>query len=61
VAVVVLMVLATMAAAVGFLRLQDPVLGLGPDRHNRVSRRRCRICQACGQQQALHRLLSRQP
>ncbi|WMR43457.1 hypothetical protein RDM66_06725, partial [Stenotrophomonas maltophilia] len=29
VAVVVLLVLATMAAAIGFLRLPDPMLGLG--------------------------------
>ncbi|MGF6420105.1 hypothetical protein ABH900_003622 [Stenotrophomonas sp. AN71] len=61
VAVVVLMVLATMAAAVGFLRLQDSMLGLGLIGIAVFLAVGARICQARDQHQALYRLLSRQP
>ncbi|WP_295567739.1 hypothetical protein [uncultured Stenotrophomonas sp.] len=61
VAVVVLMVLATMAAAVGFMRLQDPMLGLGLIGISVFLAVGARICQARNQHQALYRLLSRQP
>ncbi|HEL2978732.1 TPA: hypothetical protein UMB92_004382 [Stenotrophomonas maltophilia] len=61
VAVVVLMVLATMAAAVGFMRLQDPMLGLGLIGIAVFLAVGARICQARDQHQALYRLLSRQP
>lgn len=61
VAVVVLLVLATMAAAVGFLRLQDSVLGLGLIGVAVFLAIGARICQARDQHQALYRLLSRQP
>lgn len=61
VAVVVLMVLATMAAAVGFLRLPDPMLGLGLIGVAVFLAVGARICQARNQHQALYRLLSRQP
>jgi hypothetical protein len=60
VAVVVLLVLATMAAD----RLPAPAgfdAGAGPDRRGRVPGDRARICQARDQHQALYRLLSRQP
>ncbi|MCB7147954.1 hypothetical protein LI078_15390 [Stenotrophomonas maltophilia] len=61
VAVVVLMVLATMAAAIGFLRLPDPMLGLGLIGVAVFLAVGARICQARNQHQALYRLLSRQP
>ncbi|HCT24885.1 MAG TPA: hypothetical protein DIW85_01600, partial [Stenotrophomonas sp.] len=60
VAVVVLLVLATMAAAVGFLRLQDSMLGLGLIGVAVFLAIGARICQARDQHQALYRLLSRQ-
>ncbi|MBA0227169.1 hypothetical protein D7U89_17000 [Stenotrophomonas maltophilia] len=61
VAVVVLLVLATMAAAVGFVRLQDSMLGLGLIGVAVFLAIGARICQARDQHQALYRLLSRQP
>lgn len=61
VAVVVLLVLATMAAAVGFLRLQDSMLGLGLIGVAVFLAIGALICQARDQHQALYRLLSRQP
>ncbi|MBH1635900.1 hypothetical protein I5U65_12335 [Stenotrophomonas maltophilia] len=61
VAVVVLMVLATMAAAIGFLRLPDPMLGLGLIGVAVFLAVGARICQARNQHQAMYRLLSRQP
>ncbi|MBA0265178.1 hypothetical protein D7T58_10810 [Stenotrophomonas maltophilia] len=61
VAVVVLLVLATMAAAIGFLRLPDPMLGLGLIGVAVFLAVGARICQARNQHQALFRLLSRQP
>ncbi|MCU1017420.1 hypothetical protein [Stenotrophomonas geniculata] len=61
VAVVALMVLATMAAAIGFLRLPDPMLGLGLIGVAVFLAVGARICQARNQHQALYRLLSRQP
>jgi hypothetical protein len=61
VAVVALMVLATMAAALGFLRLPDPMLGLGLIGVAVFLAVGARICQARNQHQALYRLLSRQP
>ena len=61
VAVVVLLVLAAMAAAVGFLRLPDSMLGLGLIGVAGFLAIGARICQARDQHQALYRLLSRQP
>jgi len=61
VAVVVLLVLATMAAAVGFLRLQDSMLGLGLIGVAVFLAIGARICQARDQHQARYRRLSRQP
>ncbi|EKT4089930.1 MULTISPECIES: hypothetical protein [Stenotrophomonas] len=61
VAVVVLLVLATMAAAIGFLRLPDPMLGLGLIGVAVFLAVGARICQARNQHLALYRLLSRQP
>ncbi len=61
VAVVVLLVLATMAAAIGFLRLPDPMLGLGLIGVAVFLAVGARICQARNQHQALYRLLSRLP
>ncbi|WP_336685828.1 hypothetical protein [Stenotrophomonas maltophilia] len=61
VAVVVLLVLATMAAAIGFLRLPDPMLGLGLIDVAVFLAVGARICQARNQHLALYRLLSRQP
>lgn len=61
VAVVVLLVLATMAAAIGFLRLPDPMLGLGLIGVAVFLAVGARICQARNQHLALFRLLSRQP
>ncbi|WP_049400329.1 hypothetical protein [Stenotrophomonas maltophilia] len=61
VAVVVLLVLATMAAAIGFLRLPDPILGLGLIGVAVFLAVGARICQARNQHLALYRLLSRQP
>ncbi|WP_019661228.1 hypothetical protein [Stenotrophomonas hibiscicola] len=61
VAVVVLLALATMAAAIGFLRLPDPMLGLGLIGVAVFLAVGARICQARNQHQALYRLLSRQP
>ncbi|HEL4239365.1 TPA: hypothetical protein UM793_001233 [Stenotrophomonas maltophilia] len=61
VAVVVLLVLATMAAAIGFVRLPDPLLGLGLIGIAVFLAVGARICQARNQHQALYRLLSRQP
>ncbi|HGM7308153.1 TPA: hypothetical protein ACKP7U_000768 [Stenotrophomonas maltophilia] len=61
VAVVVLLVLATMAAAIGFLRLPDPMLGLGLIGVAVFLAVSARICQARNQHLALYRLLSRQP
>ena len=53
--------LATLAAAVGFLRLQDSMLGLGLIGVAVFLAIGARICQARDQHQALYRLLSRQP
>lgn len=61
VAVVVLLVLATMAAAIGFLRLPDPMLGLGLIGVAVFLAVGARICQARNQHLALYRLLARQP
>ncbi|HDS1124619.1 TPA: hypothetical protein QDZ60_004295 [Stenotrophomonas maltophilia] len=61
VAVVVLMVLAAMAAAIGFIRVPDPLLGLGLIGVAVFLAVGARICQARDQHQALYRLLSRQP
>lgn len=61
VAVVVLLVLATTAAAIGFLRLPDQMLGLGLIGVAVFLAIGARICQARNQHQALYRLLSRQP
>lgn len=61
VAVVVLMVLASMAAAIGFIRLPDPLLGLGLIGVSVFLAVGARICQARDQHQALYLLLSRQP
>ena len=61
VAVVVLMVLATMAAAIGFMRLPDQMLGLGLIGISVFLAVGARICQARNQHQALYRLMSRQP
>ncbi|WP_295572002.1 hypothetical protein [Stenotrophomonas maltophilia] len=61
VAVVVLLVLATMAAAIGFVRLADPLVGLGLIGIAVFLAVGARICQARDQHQALYRLLSRQP
>ncbi len=61
VAVVVLLVLATMAAAIGFLRLPDQMLGLGLIGIAVFVAVGARICQAREHHQALYRLLSRQP
>ena len=61
VAVVVLLVLATMAAAIGFVRLPDPLLGLGLIGIAVFLAVGARICQARNQHQALYRLLSQQP
>ena len=61
VAVVVLMVLATMAAAIGFVRLPDQMLGLGLIGISVFLAVGARICQARNQHQALYRLMSRQP
>ena len=61
VAVVVLLVLATIAAAIGFLRLPDPMLGLGLIGVAVFLAVGARICQARNQHLALYRLLSRQP
>lgn len=61
VAVIVLLVLATMAAAIGFLRLPDPMLGLGLIGVAVFLAVGARICQARNQHLALYRLLSRQP
>ncbi len=58
VAVVVLLVLATMAAAIGFLRLPDPMLGLGLIGVAVFLAVGARICQARNQHLALYRLLS---
>ncbi len=60
VAVVVLLVLATTAAAIGFLRLPDQMLGLGLIGVAVFLAIGARICQARNQHQALYRLLSRQ-
>ncbi|OBU67451.1 hypothetical protein A9K58_09740 [Stenotrophomonas maltophilia] len=61
VSVVVLLVLATMAAAIGFLRLPDSMLGLGLIGVAVFLAVGARICQARDQHQALYRMLSRQP
>ncbi|MBH1703553.1 hypothetical protein I5U93_09855 [Stenotrophomonas maltophilia] len=61
VAVVVLLVLATMAAAIGFLRLPDPMLGLGLIGVAVFLAVGARICQARNQHLALYRRLARQP
>lgn len=61
VAVVVLLVLATTAAAIGFMRLPDPLVGLGLIGIAVFLAVGARICQARNQHQALYRLLSRQP
>lgn len=61
VAVVVLMVLATMAAAIGFVRLPDQMLGLGLIGISVFLAVGARICPARNQHQALYRLMSRQP
>ena len=56
-----LLVLATMAAAIGFLRLPDPMLGLGLIGVAVFLAVGARICRARNQHRALYRLLSRQP
>ncbi|MEG0184729.1 MAG: hypothetical protein RR704_14885 [Stenotrophomonas sp.] len=61
VAVVVLMVLAAMAAAIGFLRLPDAMLGIGLIGLAIFLAVAARICQARDQHQALYRLLGRRP
>ncbi|MBH1617261.1 hypothetical protein I5U23_04915 [Stenotrophomonas maltophilia] len=61
VAVVVLLVLATMAAAIGFARLSDPLVGLGLIGIAVFLAIGARICQARNQHQALYRLLSKRP
>lgn len=55
------MVLATMAAAIGFMRLPDQMLGLGLIGISVFLAVGARICQARNQHQALYRLMSRQP
>ncbi|WP_303638758.1 MULTISPECIES: hypothetical protein [Stenotrophomonas] len=59
VAVVALMVLAAMAAAIGFLRLPDSLLGIGLIGLAIFLSVAARICQARDQHQALYRLLGR--
>jgi len=61
VAVVVLLVLAMLAAAIGFVRLPDSMLGLGLIGVAVLLAIGARICQARHQHQALYRLLARQP
>lgn len=61
VAVVVLLVLAAMAAAIGFLRLPDSMLGVGLIGIAVFMAVGARICQAREQHQALYRLLTRRP
>jgi len=61
VAVVVLMVLAAMADAIGLMRLPDQMLGLGLIGISVFLAVGARICQARNQHQALYRLMSRQP
>ncbi|HDS1217981.1 hypothetical protein ABE583_05405 [Stenotrophomonas sp. TWI143] len=61
VAVVVLLVLAMLAAAIGFVRLPDSMLGLGLIGVAVLLAIGARICQARDQHQALYRLLARQP
>lgn len=61
VAVVVLLVLATLAAVVGFLRLPDSMLGMGLIGTAIFLAIGARICQARDQHQALYRLLCRRP
>ncbi|MEG0193435.1 MAG: hypothetical protein RR831_03850 [Stenotrophomonas sp.] len=61
VAVVMLLVLAAMAAVIGFLRLPDSMLGIGLVGVAVFLAVGARICQARSQHQALYRLLGKRP
>lgn len=61
VAVVMLLVLAAMAAVIGFLRLPDSMLGVGLVGIAVFLAVGARICQARDQHQALYRLLGKRP
>ncbi|MCO7469445.1 hypothetical protein NJG16_05180 [Stenotrophomonas maltophilia] len=61
VAVVMLLVLAAMAAVIGFLRLPDSMLGIGLVGIAVFLAVGARICQARDQHQALYRQLVRRP
>lgn len=61
VAVVMLLILAAMAATLGFLRLPDSILGLGLIGIALFLGIAARICQARDQHQALYRLLAKRP
>ncbi|WP_340568455.1 hypothetical protein [Stenotrophomonas sp. G106K1] len=61
VAVVMLLVLAAMAAVIGFLRLPDSMLGIGLVGIALFLAVGARICQARDQHQALYRLLGKRP
>lgn len=61
VAVVMLLVLAAMAAMIGFLRLPDSMLGVGLVGIAVFLAVDARICQARDQHQALYRLLGKRP
>lgn len=61
VAVVMLLVLAAMAAVIGFLRLPDSLLGIGLVGIAVFLAIGARICQARDQHQALYRLLGKRP
>ncbi|WMJ68804.1 hypothetical protein [Stenotrophomonas sp. 24(2023)] len=61
VGVVLLLVLAALAAAVGILRLPDSLLGVGLMCMAVFLAICARICQARNQHQALYRLLARHP
>lgn len=61
VAVLMLLVLAAMAAVIGFLRLPDSLLGIGLVGIAVFLAIGARICQARDQHQALYRLLGKRP
>ncbi|MFG6088225.1 hypothetical protein ACQ5SA_13945 [Stenotrophomonas indicatrix] len=61
VGVVVLVVLAAMAALIGFLRLPDSMLGVGLVGIAVFLAVGARICQAHHQHQSLYRLLGKRP
>lgn len=61
VGVVVLLVLAAMAAVIGFVRLPDSMLGVGLVGIAVFLAVGARICQARDQHQALYRLLGKRP